>query len=50
MLNNSQFAHRHDNRSQHQVAVPNKPGPGVSTLNFNKLFLLADIQLRRLRF
>jgi len=31
MLNNSQFARRHNNRSQHQVAVPNRRQPGVST-------------------
>ena len=29
MLNNSQFANRHNNRSQHQVAVPNRRQPGV---------------------
>jgi len=35
-LNNCHFAHHHNNRNQHQVAVPNRRQPGVVTSNFNK--------------
>ena len=44
MLNNSQLAHRHNNRIQHQVAVPKRRQPGVSTANFNKLQVTSVIK------